>query len=116
MAMRRRDFIKGIVGSAATWPLAARAQQTPRMRQIGVLLLAKQDQTIISPFLRGLEALGYVDGKTIVIEYRTAEGNYERLAEAASELVALNPDVWRRCRASHQESDRYYSDRRGCKQ
>ena len=63
------------------------------MRRIGVLLLTKQDQTIISPFLRGLEALGYVDGKTVVIGYRTAEGSYERIPAAANELVRLNPDV-----------------------
>ena len=63
------------------------------MRRIGVLLYAKQDQAIISPFIKALEALGYVDGKTVAIEYRNGEGNYERLSEAAVELVRLNLDV-----------------------
>ena len=90
--MKRREFIT-LIGGAAAWPLDARAQQTVRMRRIGILLFAKQEQAIISPFLRGLEALGYVDGKNVAIEYRDAEGKYERLPEAANELVRLNPDV-----------------------
>ena len=94
--MKRREFITFVGGAAASsvsWPLAARAQQPVRMRRIGILLFAKQEQANISPFLRGLEALGYVDGKTVAIEYRDAEGKYERLPEAANELVRLNPDV-----------------------
>ena len=63
------------------------------MKRIGILLYAKQDQAIIDPMLRGLEALGYVDGKNIAIEYRDADGKSERLSEAANELVRLNPDV-----------------------
>jgi putative ABC transport system substrate-binding protein len=47
----------------------------------------------IGPFLQGLEALGYVDGKTVAIEYRDAAGKYERVPELADELVRLNPDV-----------------------
>jgi putative tryptophan/tyrosine transport system substrate-binding protein len=92
--MRRREFITFVGGAAAIWPLAARGQQqTSRMKLIGVLLLSKQDQSIISPFIQGLEALGYVDGKNVVIEYRDAEGSYDRLPEAANELVHLNPEV-----------------------
>ena len=89
--MRRRDFIK-VIG-AATWPLAARAQQAVRMRHIGILLYAKEDRVIISPVLSALESLGYVDGKTVSIEYRDADGRYERLQEAANEIVRLRPDV-----------------------
>ena len=90
--MRRRDFIKAFAGSA-TWPLAARAQQRQKIPRIGVMLYAKQEQGVISPFLRGLEALGHVDGKTVVIEYRDADGKAERLQQAANDLVDLKPDV-----------------------
>jgi len=90
--MRRRDFIK-VIGSAATWPLAVRAQQTVHMRHIGVLLYAREDRVIISPVLSALESLGYVDGQTVSIEYRDADGRYERLQEAANEIVRLRPDV-----------------------
>jgi len=90
--MRRRDFIK-VIGGAATWPLAARAQQTVHMRHIGILLYAREDRVIISPVLSALESLGYVDGKTVSIEYRDADGRYERLQEAANEIVRLRPDV-----------------------
>jgi ABC-type uncharacterized transport system substrate-binding protein len=91
--MKRREFITLLGGTVAAWPLATHAQPALRMRRIGVLLFAKQDQAGISPFLQGLEALGYVDGKTVAIEHRDADGKYERLPELADELVRLNPDV-----------------------
>jgi putative tryptophan/tyrosine transport system substrate-binding protein len=96
--IRRREFITLLGGATVAWPLAAEAQQAARRRRIGILLFARQDRAIISPFLAGLEALGYVDGKTIAIDYRDGGdrdggGNYERLPEAAEELVRLNPDV-----------------------
>jgi putative ABC transport system substrate-binding protein len=90
--MKRRDFIALLGFATATWPLATRATGVPT-RRIGILLYSKQDQVTISPFLRGLEALGYVDGKSVAIEYRDADGNYDRLLEAANELVRLDPDV-----------------------
>jgi len=90
--MRRRDFIT-VISGAATWPLAVRAQQAVHMRHIGILLYGKQDRAIISPVLGALESLGYVDGKTVSIEYRDAGGLYERLQEAANELARLKPDV-----------------------
>jgi putative tryptophan/tyrosine transport system substrate-binding protein len=91
--MRRREFIKLIVGSAAAWPPLARAQQPIRLRRIGVLLFAAQERAAIDPFLSRLEALGYSDGKTVIIEYRDAAGNDQRAPELAKELVLLNPDV-----------------------
>ena len=96
--MKRRDFIALLSSMACAWPLTAQAQQAARRRRIGILLFAGQDRAIISPFLAGLEALGYIDGKTIAIDYRDGGdhdggGNYERLPEAAEELVRLNPDV-----------------------
>jgi putative tryptophan/tyrosine transport system substrate-binding protein len=96
IGMRRREFITFVGGATAasiSWPLIARAQQAARMRRIGILLYAKQEQANISPMLRELEALGYVDGKTIAVEYRGAEGKFERLPLAADELVRLNPDL-----------------------
>jgi putative ABC transport system substrate-binding protein len=92
--MRRREFI-GLLGSAAaTLPFAARAQQPgERRRRMGILLFAHQDREVIKPCLQELEALGYVDGKTLTIEYRDAQGDYERLPELAAELVKLGPDV-----------------------
>jgi putative tryptophan/tyrosine transport system substrate-binding protein len=89
----RRKFLATLGGAAAAWPLAARAQQAMRMRRLGILLYSKQEQANVSPMLRELEALGYVDGKTIAIEYRDAEGKFERLPLAADELVCLNPDL-----------------------
>jgi putative tryptophan/tyrosine transport system substrate-binding protein len=91
--VKRREFIALIGGAAVAWPLAARGQQSARPRRIGILLFADQDRTIIKPCLQELQALGYVDGKNTVIEYRNAEGNYERLPELAAELVDLKPDV-----------------------
>jgi putative ABC transport system substrate-binding protein len=91
--MRRREFIAGFSSAMALWPVAAPAQQAAKMKRIGILLYAKQDQATIAPMLQGLEALGYVDGKNLAVEYRDADGNTERLAEAANELVRLKPDV-----------------------
>jgi putative ABC transport system substrate-binding protein len=90
--MRRREFIT-LLGGAVAWPLAARAQQRAGPRRIGMLRFSKQDQAVIDSLLRGLQALGYVDGKNVAIEYRDADGNYERFSEAVNELVKLSPDV-----------------------
>ncbi len=91
--MKRRDFIRVVGGAAAAWPLTARAQQPKRMPKVGILLFAQADLAGIDPFLRGLEALGYVDGKTVSLEYRDAAGKYERAQQLTEELVRLNPDV-----------------------
>jgi len=61
--IKRRDFIALCGGAAVGWPLAARAQPAARMRRIGILLFAGREQEGISPFLQGLEALGYIDGR-----------------------------------------------------
>jgi putative tryptophan/tyrosine transport system substrate-binding protein len=91
--MRRREFIT-LLGGAAAWPLAASAQQPPeRMRRIGVVRFTKQDQAVVNSLLRGLQMLGWVDGKNVAIEYRDAEGNHERFSKEVNELVRLNPDV-----------------------
>jgi len=86
-------FAGGVAASPIVWPLNARAQQPARLKRLGILLLTKEEQALFDPLFRGLEALGYIDGKTIAIEYRDAEGKFERLPELANELVRLNPDV-----------------------
>ena len=88
--MRRRDFIKTIAGSAATWPLAARAQRRPTtIPRIGII----DDAPIWDHFRQGLSELGYVEGRDVVIEYRSGQGQPDRLAAAASELAKLPVDV-----------------------
>jgi putative ABC transport system substrate-binding protein len=92
--MRRRDFIQGIVGSAAAWPLAARAQQA-KVARIGFLGLdsASSHSARLAALRAGLRDLGWHEGTNLLIEYRWAEGNYERLHGLADELVQLKVDV-----------------------
>ncbi len=95
--MRRREFILA-VGGAAAWPLAfsdARGQELRKAHRIG-LLTRKIDPSVstqIDAFRQGLRDLGWVEGKSISIEYRDAEGQAERLRGLAAELVGLNVDV-----------------------
>jgi putative ABC transport system substrate-binding protein len=86
--MRRRDFITLVGGAAAAWPLAARGQQ-PKMPRIGII----DDAPIWDHFRRGLRELGYIEGRNIALEYRSAEGRPEQLAAAASELAGLPVDI-----------------------
>jgi putative ABC transport system substrate-binding protein len=93
--MRRRDFIRGIAGSAAALPLAARSQQA--MRRIGVLLnLSDSDpegRLRLEAFQQGLEKLGWTEGRNVQIEYRRTGNDPERARAYAAELVALSPEV-----------------------
>jgi putative ABC transport system substrate-binding protein len=94
--MKRREFITLLGGAAATWPLAARAQQELRKApRIGFLTRATDASvsTQIDAFRQGLRDLGWVEGKSISVEYRDAEGHADRLPALAAELVALNVDV-----------------------
>jgi len=83
--MNRRKFIAGL-GSAAAWPIAARAQQRA-MREIGYIGSALDELKVISGFHRGLLETGYVEGRNLAIEYRWADNRMERMPELAADLV-----------------------------
>jgi ABC-type uncharacterized transport system substrate-binding protein len=92
--MRRREFITLLGGAAATWPLAARAQQGGKMYRIGLLSAGTSDlpeQNAI--FVGALRELGWVEGKNIAFEFRYADNRLEWLAELAADLVRLKVDV-----------------------
>src|SRR5215212_4245803 len=90
----RRRFIAALGASTLAMPLGAFAQPIPvKVPRIGLLLFNSPQTDPIAPLLEGLQALGYVDGKTIGIEYRFAEGKAERLPGLAAELVQLKPEV-----------------------
>jgi putative ABC transport system substrate-binding protein len=94
--MQRRDFITLLGGTAATWSLAARAQQPAgRVYRIGYLFIAAREQTLhyIKAFEEGLRSLGYRVGENVVIEYRFTNCQAERLPALAAELVRLGVDV-----------------------
>jgi putative ABC transport system substrate-binding protein len=93
--MRRRDFLILLgFGAAGLTPVPLQAQRAARIPRLGVLLYSNPHaDPNIEAFRRGLRELGYVDGQSIAIEYRYAEGRPERLPELAADLVRLNPDV-----------------------
>jgi putative ABC transport system substrate-binding protein len=95
--MRRRDFLKVIGSAAATWPTAARAQQSERMRRIGVLAgLAENDPEMradLTAFREALHKLGWTEGRNVQIDYRWSAGDAERTRKNVAEIVALGPDV-----------------------
>jgi putative ABC transport system substrate-binding protein len=92
--MKRREFITLIGGTAVSWPLAARAQQAA-MPIVGFLSSRspKESEVHAAAFRRGLSETGFVSGQNVAIEYRWAEGHYERLSGLASELVGLQVSV-----------------------
>ena len=94
--MKRREFIT-ILGGAAAWPLAARAQQAERVRRIGVLMNTAADDTVfqirLGAFLQGLALLGWSIGRNVRIEIRWSGGKADEARRYAAELAALAPDV-----------------------
>jgi putative tryptophan/tyrosine transport system substrate-binding protein len=96
--MRRRDFIKAIIGSTAGWPLAARAQQGNRIRRLAVLMSVEESEpeakAQLSGFTQALAELGWIDGRNLRMEVRWGGGgDVNRARSFAKELVALEPDV-----------------------
>jgi putative ABC transport system substrate-binding protein len=92
--MRRRKFIRLLGGATASWPLAARTQQAGRVHRIGFLWEnANTFPDALVAFRQELRRLGYIEGSNLVIEFRWAEGNSERMRELAQELVQLQVDV-----------------------
>ena len=89
----RRELLAAL-GGAAAWPLAARAQQSEKIRAIGLLSPASRSPSVLPAlFDAPLAELGWIEGKNLVVERRYAENRPERLPELAAELVRLNVDV-----------------------
>src|SRR5215813_9448048 len=95
--IRRRQFISLLGGTAATWPLAARAQQPQQMRRIGVLEpIAVDDSEAlarVTAFAQGLQQLGWTASRNVRIDYRWDAGDADRIRQQAAELAALAPDA-----------------------
>jgi putative ABC transport system substrate-binding protein len=93
--MRRREFIT-LLGGAAAWPHAARAQQSGALRRIGVFMPGASDpegMAAVTAFVQSMAQLGWIDGQNVRIDYRWGAGDVERFRVVAAELVALAPDV-----------------------
>jgi len=97
--VKRREFITLLGGAAVGWPLAASAQTQPKIPRVGIVFSATPSPGSAAPspaleaFRQGLRELGYVEGETIVLEVRSAEGRFERIPELVAELVGLEVDV-----------------------
>ena len=94
--MKRRTFIAGL-GSAAAWPLAARAQQVERVRRIGVLMGGDENdpasKSIVSAFTQALAGLGWTDGRNVRVDLRWGGGDSNRIRTLAQDLISLQPDI-----------------------
>ena len=95
--MKRREFITLLGGAAAAWPLAARAQQSERMRRIGVLIpfseTDSETQALLAAFKQRFQELGWTEGRNVTFEHRYTDGNPERTRAAAKELVDFSPNA-----------------------
>jgi ABC-type uncharacterized transport system substrate-binding protein len=93
--MRRREFITLLGGAAATWPLTAHAQQAGKIPRIGFMgnSTPAMEANLVGPFREGLRELGYEEGHNLIIEFRWAEGKYDRFPALIAELLAANVDV-----------------------
>ena len=91
--MKRREFIT-LIGGAAAWPIAARAQQpTPKLPRIGVLVAASPPHPFADAFQRGLRTFGYTEGKNVTIQFHYTDVRGDRAMEFAAELVRSNVDI-----------------------
>jgi ABC-type uncharacterized transport system substrate-binding protein len=95
--LKRRELLTLLGGAAAAWPLAARAQQSDRMRRVGVLMASDESdpegKARLTAFAQGLAELGWTDGRTVRMDVRWAADNVDRMRTFAKELVDLHPDV-----------------------
>ena len=91
--MRRREFITLIGGAVALWPLAARAQQAGKLPIIGFLGANTASSPQTDAFVQRLRELGWINGSTVTIEYRWAEGRFDRAPVLVAELIQLKADV-----------------------
>ena len=111
--MRRREFIAGL-GSAAAWPVVARAQQGDRVRRVGVLMPYDENdplaKTLLAAFTQALADLGWTDGRNLRMDLRRYGGDINRIRALAHELVGLQPDIiltdpGDRCRPARDADD-----------
>ena len=93
--MRRREFVIGLGCAAAVWPLRTRAQQGGKIYRIGILewIPADRNTANLTGLHKGLRDLGYVEGRNVIIEYRSADGRAERFPDLAAELMRLKVDL-----------------------
>ena len=94
--MRRREFVTLLGGTAAAWPLAARAQQAERVRRVGVLSFAAESDPssqLIRRMAAEFEKLGWIEGRNLRVEYRFAAGDIDRMRDLAADLVRLAPEA-----------------------
>jgi putative ABC transport system substrate-binding protein len=99
--MRRREFI-GILGGVTAWPISALAQQPPKMHRVAFVATtspiseftgADPIHPLVRAFVHGLRSLGYIEGQNLVMEWRSAEGRFERAPDIIRELISINVDV-----------------------
>ena len=97
ISLQRREFIVALAGAAATWPLAARAQQGDRVRRIGVLIAGDENDPVLKPrvsaFTQALAGLGWADGRNVRIDLRWAGADTNRIRVLAQELIGRQPDI-----------------------
>src|SRR3974390_2270627 len=93
--MKRREFITLVGGAATMWPLVVRAQQPTKLRTIGFSGQSTRsaESELVAAFTQRLHELGWMENRTVVIEYRWSEGRAERFVQIAAEFVRLNVDV-----------------------
>jgi ABC-type uncharacterized transport system substrate-binding protein len=92
--IRRRKFLATLGGAVVAWPLAARAQQATKIPRVGILSLAGNEAAAtLAAFRKGIRDLGYIEGQTIVLDFRLANGNFDALPALAAELARIPVDV-----------------------